>query len=50
MHYFLVLIDQQSVGKRSLDLMDTVNAKEMYEQLLASQQIFEREPHSDSPC
>jgi hypothetical protein len=26
-HSYLVLIDQQSVGKRSLYLMDTVNAK-----------------------
>jgi hypothetical protein len=50
---YLVLIDQQSVGKRSLYLMDTVNAKKrwttIYYHLLACQQIFERETHSDKP-
>jgi hypothetical protein len=47
----LVSIDQQSVGKRSFHLMDTVNAiKEMVNHLLACQQFFEKEPHSDRPC
>jgi hypothetical protein len=47
----LVLIDKQSVGKRSLHLMDSVNAKKKWnDRLLACQQIFEREPHSDTLC
>jgi hypothetical protein len=35
----LVLIDPQSVGKRTHDLMDTVNAKEMEDHLLACQYL-----------
>jgi hypothetical protein len=45
----LVIIDQQSVGKRSLSDGHCQCGKEMDDRLLAWQQIFEREPHSDSP-
>jgi hypothetical protein len=40
----LVLIDQQNVGKTSLHLMDTINAKKMDDHLLACQQ-FVTESH-----
>jgi hypothetical protein len=46
----LVLIDQQSVGKRSLHLMDTVNAKKRWATYLACQQSLERESQSDRPA
>jgi hypothetical protein len=43
-----LLIDQQSVGKRSLHLMDTVNAKKRWTTIYVLT-IFDREPHSDPP-
>jgi hypothetical protein len=46
----LVLIDQQSAGKRSPFDGHFQCEKEMDDHLLAWQQIFEREPHSDTPC
>jgi hypothetical protein len=42
----LVLIEQQSVGKRSLHLMDTVTAKKRWK-FTGVSTIFEREPRSD---
>jgi hypothetical protein len=42
----LVLIDQQSVEKRRLRLMDIVD--EMDDHLLACQQVFEKVLHSDT--
>jgi enterochelin esterase-like enzyme len=44
-----LLIDQQSVGKRSLHLMDTVNAKKRWATIYWCV-IFEREPHRDPLC
>jgi hypothetical protein len=44
----LISIDQQSVGKRNLHLMDTVNAKKLGDDLGVSR-VFDREPHSDLP-
>jgi hypothetical protein len=37
-------------GERSLHLMDTQCEKEMVDYFFACQQIFEIEPHSDTPC
>jgi hypothetical protein len=43
----LVLIDQQSVGKRSLRLMDTVNAKKRWTTIYwRVKNFFEIVPHS----
>jgi hypothetical protein len=44
----LVLIDQQSVGKRSEKHYQREKAMDDY--LLACHQILEREPRSDMPC
>jgi hypothetical protein len=41
----LVLIDQQSVGKRSPHLMDTVNAKKRWTIILLACQQFLTESH-----
>jgi hypothetical protein len=46
----LVLIDQQSVGKISIHLMDTVNAKKRWTSIYGVSIIFELEPHSDPVC
>jgi hypothetical protein len=46
----LVLIDQQSMGKRSLHLMDTVNAKKRWTTVYLRVNIFYTELHSDPPC
>jgi hypothetical protein len=45
----LVLKDQQSVGKRNLHLMDTVNKKKRWTTIYVST-IFEREPRSGAPA
>jgi hypothetical protein len=44
----LILIDQQRVGKRSLRLIVTVNAKKRWTTILACQQIFKKVLHSDT--
>jgi hypothetical protein len=41
----LVLIDQQSVGKRSLHLMDTVNAKKRWTTIYWRVHKFLKESH-----
>jgi hypothetical protein len=41
----LVLIDQQSVGKRSLHLMDTVNAKKRWTTIYWRVNKFLKESH-----
>jgi hypothetical protein len=46
----LVSIHQQNVGKRSLHLMDTVNAKKRCKTFTGVSTIFEREPRSDKLC
>jgi hypothetical protein len=46
----LVLIDQQSVGKRSLYLMGNVNVKKRWSTVYWYVNNFDREPHSDPPC
>jgi hypothetical protein len=43
----LVLIDQQSVGKKPPSDGHCQCEKEMDDHLLASKQILEKEPHSD---
>jgi hypothetical protein len=48
----LVLKDQQSAGKRSLHLIDTVNAKKRWRTIYSVNftgvsTIFGKEPHSD---
>jgi hypothetical protein len=45
----LVLIDQQSVGKRSLHLVDTVNAKKK-RPFTGVLTIFDREPNIAHPA
>jgi hypothetical protein len=46
----LVLIDQQSVGKRSLHLMDTVSAKKRWTTIYIINNFFNRVPQSYPPC
>jgi hypothetical protein len=46
----LVLIDQESAGKRSLHLVETVNAKKRWMTIYWRATIFDREPHSAPPC
>jgi hypothetical protein len=45
----LVLIDQQSVGKRSLYLMDTVNAKKRWTTIYWYVKKFLKESHIVTP-
>jgi hypothetical protein len=42
----LVLIDQQSVGKRSLPLMDTINAKKRWTTIYWRVNKFLKESHT----
>jgi hypothetical protein len=46
----LVLLDQQSVGKGSLRMMDTVNAKKRRTTIYWRVNNFEKEPHSVPRC
>jgi hypothetical protein len=46
----LVLIDQQSMGKRSLHLMDTTNAKRDGRPFTGVSTILDREPYSGPLC
>jgi hypothetical protein len=47
---YTLLIDQQSVGKRSLHLMDTVNAKMRWTTIYWESTIFDRKPQKATYC